>query len=220
MGILQIILVIVLIGTAGYGLFVCVTDKAPMYFQMVICAMLSCAFSAIDSSLLYSLLGIYPVGFKISGLSMFASFMFILSANYGSMDNVIDEHRKEERKYRLISLLAPAVIILELSLFAVLGKASIADKIFLAVTNIPAIFASYFNLKHAIFPDFSIGFVKSMRPYNVVAVLFLLFTVFLNITSFFEGYTFYNIATVLCILVDLLMVPTCKYGIDKSKKIF
>lgn len=219
MGILQIILVIVLIGTSAYGIFVCVTDKAPMYFQLVICAMVSCAFAALDSSLLYSLLGIYPVGFKISGLSMFASFMFILSANYGAMDDIIDEHRKEERKYRLISLLAPAVIILELSLFAVFGKATIADKIFLAVTNIPAIFASYFNLKHAIFPDFSFGFIKSMKPYNMVALLFLIFTVLLNITSFLEGYTLYNVATVLCIVVDLLMIPTCKYGMDKRKNL-
>ena len=135
------------------------------------------------------------------------------------MDDVIDERRKEERKYRLISLLAPAVIILELSLFVILGKATIADKIFLAVTNLPAIFASYYNLKHAVFPDFSLGFVKSMKPYNVVALLFLFFTVFLNITTFFEGDTFYNIATALCIAADLLMVPTCKYGIDKRKKL-
>lgn len=58
-----------------------------------------------------------------------------------------------------------------------------------------------------------------MKPYNVVALLFLFFTVFLNITSFLEGYTLYNIATVLCIVFDLLMVPTCKYGIDKRKNL-
>ena len=32
---------------------------------------------------------------------------------------------------------------------------------------IPAIFAVYFNLKHAFIPDLDFGFVKAIMPYNV-----------------------------------------------------
>ena len=30
-------------------------------------------------------------------------------------------------------------------------------------------FASYFNLKHFLIPDFDFGFIKAIKPYNILA---------------------------------------------------
>ena len=44
-------------------------------------------------------------------------------------------------------------------------------RIFAFLGWLPAIFASYYNLKHSILPDCGFVFVKAVRPYNITAVI-------------------------------------------------
>ena len=42
-------------------------------------------------------------------------------------------------------------------------------KIAVLLVWIPAAVSVYYNLKHAIIPDFDFGFIKAIKPYNVLA---------------------------------------------------
>ena len=53
---------------------------------------------------------------------------------------------------------------------AVIEDVAISTKVVYALVWIPAIFSVYFNLKHAIIPNFDFGFIKAIKPYNCFAV--------------------------------------------------
>ena len=46
----------------------------------------------------------------------------------------------------------------------------LATKIAAFLVFLPAIFSVYYNLKHAIIPNFDFGFIKAIKPYNILAV--------------------------------------------------
>ena len=62
-----------------------------------------------------------------------------------------------------------AAILLVLNMFA---NVPISTKVVYFVLWIPAMYCSYFNLKHAIVPDMGFGFVKAIRPFNRAALSF------------------------------------------------
>jgi hypothetical protein len=45
-----------------------------------------------------------------------------------------------------------------------------ATKVSVLLVWLPAMFSMYFNLKHAMIPDCDFGFVKAIKPYNILAV--------------------------------------------------
>jgi hypothetical protein len=45
-----------------------------------------------------------------------------------------------------------------------------ATKVAVGLVWLPAIFSLYYNLKHAVIPDFDFGFIKAIKPYNILAV--------------------------------------------------
>ena len=53
-----------------------------------------------------------------------------------------------------------------------LAVVPVSTKVIYSVLWIPAMFSSYFNLKHAIIPDMGFGFVKAIRPFNMSALSF------------------------------------------------
>ena len=44
-----------------------------------------------------------------------------------------------------------------------------ATKIAVLLVWLPAMVSVYYNLKHAIIPDFDFGFIKAIKPYNAFA---------------------------------------------------
>ena len=45
-----------------------------------------------------------------------------------------------------------------------------ATKVTYSLVWLPAIFSVYYNFKHAIIPNLDFGFIKAIKPYNVLAV--------------------------------------------------
>lgn len=154
-----------------YGLFRFFRNESASYVRMIVlgvgCAMLGRLFA----TLLYLVNGELFDGFNVGMLGIIGSFLFFFSANFGQMDSIVDDGSPKFRKTRIIALAAPlTVAILWCVIFAVYGfnEATVwggIEALFLAM-------ASYYHLKHLIIEDVGVGLIKSIRSYNLLALVY------------------------------------------------
>ena len=165
--------IVVLLAAIGiiYGIYMLVTKKLPLYFQLSVCAvgclMLGYIFDICD----YIVNGMLSNEYFIGYLGSIGSFLFLLTASIGYMDGIIDDGTSQMKKCRGIALIAP-VLVAVLWVPNMFANVPISTKIVYSVLWIPAMYCSYFNLKHAIIPDMGFGFVKAIRPFNIAALSF------------------------------------------------
>lgn len=167
--------IVVLLAAVGiiYGIYMLVTKKLPLYFQLSVCAvgclMLGYIFDICD----YAVNGIRDEEYIIGYLGSLGSFLFLLTASTGYMDGIVDDDTPKIKKCRYIAWIAPILLgmLLIPNMFA---DIPITGKVVYSILWIPAMLSSYFNLKHAIVPDMGFGFVKAIRPFNVAALSFTL----------------------------------------------
>ena len=81
------------------------------------------------------------------------------------MDRIVDDGSKKFRPARFIALIAPLCAILLYLPNGLMEDLPLATKIAALLVWIPAIFSVYYNLKHAIIPNFDFGFIKAIKPY-------------------------------------------------------
>ena len=110
------------------------------------------------------------VGFTPAYLGRIGFFLFFLAASYGQMDRIVDDGAKNLRPARIIALAAPLCAILLYLPNGLMEDLPTATKIAVLLVWMPAIFSLYYNLKHSIIPDLDFGFVKAIKPYNILAV--------------------------------------------------
>lgn len=154
-----------------YGFYMVITKKPPLYFQLniaaVACLLLGYIFEICD----YFVNGINGKDYMIGYLGSIGSFLFLLTASMGYVDGIIDDGTQEMKKCRWIALIGPVLTVF-FGVFNMLANVAVSTKIVYFFLWVPAIFSSYFNLKHAIISDMGFGFVKAIRPFNVAAVAF------------------------------------------------
>jgi hypothetical protein len=109
-------------------------------------------------------------GFTPAYLGRIGFFLFFIVASYGQMDRIVDDGSKKYRPYRYIALAAPLCAVLLFIPNATMEDVPTVTKISVMLVWLPAMFSLYYNLKHAIIPDFDFGFIKAIKPYNVLAV--------------------------------------------------
>jgi hypothetical protein len=109
-------------------------------------------------------------GFTPAYLGRIGFFLFFIAASYGQMDRIVDDGSKKIRPARYIALIAPFCAILLYLLNGWMEDLPIATKIAVLLVWLPAIFSLYYNLKHAIIPNLDFGFIKALKPYNILAV--------------------------------------------------
>ena len=109
-------------------------------------------------------------GFTPAYLGRIGFFLFFLTASYGQMDRIVDDGSKKLRSARLVALLAPLCAILLYLPNGCMEDLPLATKIAALLVWIPATVSVYYNLKHSLIPDFDFGFIKAIKPYNVLAV--------------------------------------------------
>ena len=109
-------------------------------------------------------------GFTPAYLGRIGFFLFFLAASYGQMDRIVDDGSKKFRPVRFIALLAPLGAILLYLPNGLMEELPVATKIAVSLVWLPAIFSVYYNLKHAIIPNFDLGFIRAVKPYNILAV--------------------------------------------------
>ena len=154
-------------------------------------------------------------GFTPAYLGRIGFFLFILTASYGQMDRIVDDGSPKLRASRFIALLAPLAALLLYIPNGTMEDVPLATKITYAVVWIPAVIAVYFNLKHAIIPDLDFGFIKALKPYNVL-VLCLSFAELLCLTAwdYYYGLQLALSAVVFGILCICTMIAA-KKGVEK-----
>lgn len=121
-------------------------------------------------------------GFTPAYLGRIGFFLFILTASYGQLDKIVDDGSSKIRHVRVIALIAPLLALLLYIPNVLIEDVATATKVVYVLVWIPAIISVYFNLKHAIIPDFDFGFIKAIKPYNIF-VLLLSFSELLCLTA-------------------------------------
>lgn len=144
-----------------------------LYFKIYLCAAASYAlFLLYDIISTLCLKILLPV--DIGGIGILGCGAFLLSANLGQMDGLVDERTKKSRTAGLTALIAPAVLGALLCVLVLSSKVSSAFKLLGIIPLSSGIIASYFHLKHILLPADSLGLLITVRPVNILALLFLL----------------------------------------------
>ena len=111
-------------------------------------------------------------GFQLGVFGVIGSLLFLFSANFGAMDSLADDKTKKFLKYRLISIAAPAAALILYIVFILLTDLPGSVKIASSLVTVFVMQASYFHLKHLIFPDVDLGIIKCLKPYNLLALIY------------------------------------------------
>lgn len=154
-----------------YGIYMLISGKPPLYFRLIIAAVACHILGYLFDICEFLVSGILSGGFMIGYLGTVGCFLFLLTASWGYMDEIIDDRTASMGKYRRIALVAPIVAAL-LLIPNLVADIPVKTKIVYAVLWIPAVFCIYFHMKHAIIPDNGFGFVNAIRPFNVAALSF------------------------------------------------
>ena len=154
-----------------YGLKHFFKKGKPLFLQTITLAMGSHALGSIYHLCQVLTSNVLIEGFTPAYLGRIGFFLFILTASYGQMDRIVDDGSKKMRPARYLALIAPMGAALLYVFNGVFGEASLETKIVYAFLWVPAAFAGYFNLKHAVIPNMDFGFIKAIKPYNVFALL-------------------------------------------------
>lgn len=165
-----------------YGLRHFFKKGKPLFLQSITMAMGSHALGSIYH-MCQSLTSENVVeGFTPAYLGRIGFFLFILTASYGQLDRIVDDGSPGMRKSRIIALLAPVLALLIYIPNALPEDIAVSTKVVYALVWLPAMISVYFNLKHAIIPDLDFGFIKAIKPYNLL-VLLLSFSELLCLTA-------------------------------------
>ena len=159
------------------------TRKKPFYMKLLVCA--AGCFMLEQQLLLINLwCGVHEV-FSIGMLGILGCNYFLLSANYGTLDKIVDDRAIENRPARLLAIIAPVIIALLClnAFFAWRDKDIICDILWMLML-LPAIPASYFNLKHILLPEDAGGFLRATRNSNISAlILYVIMTFFVRCSA-------------------------------------
>lgn len=108
----------------------------------------------------------------VGSLGVFGTNLFLLSANYGALDKVVDETKLQTSK-KLLSLIVPIILMISVVLIFLEWKnKDMLCAIVFALILIPAIPASYYNVKHLLLPQDELGILKATKSCNIMSLVF------------------------------------------------
>lgn len=197
-----------------YGLIVTGRKNTALYFKLVLgavgCNALGYFYDVCELLTTNDL----SEGFTISYLGSIGCFLFLLTANLGYLDGVIDDRTNKMKASRFLALLAPLGVALSY-LPNVFAEIDLDTKISYALIWLPAAFSAYYNLKHVLIPDMGFGFVRAIRPFNVCSLIYIA-TNLLHYTVWnYFGWTAILLTGILQGLSIFALIITAKYGVEK-----
>jgi hypothetical protein len=198
-----------------YGLKHFFKKGKPLFLQTITMAMGSHALGSIYHLCQSLTSDVLIEGFTPAYLGRIGFFLFFITASYGQMDKIVDDGSSKMKPSRYIALSAPICAVLLYIPNYIIKDVPIHTKIVYAFVWVPATIAVYFNLKHAIIPDMDFGFIKAIKPYNILALL-LCFSELICLTAW--DYYYMVPLAVSAILFSFLCICTiiaAKKGVDK-----
>lgn len=153
-----------------YGAIKLFGSKKPLYMKLLVCAT-GCFMLEQQLFLINIWCGVEEM-FSIGMLGILGCNYFLLSANYGTLDKVVDDGSKANRTIRIISSIAPIIIVIAcINVFLVWKDKDTICALMWVLMLLPAIPASYLNLKHILLPVDDFGFLKATRLCNISALI-------------------------------------------------
>ena len=169
---------------------------------------------------LYQVVRLITIGdilenFQLGVFGVIGGLLFLFSANFGAMDSLADDGSKEFTKYRIIPLLAPIPATMIYVVFLLIPDFPILVKVVSAVITAFVACASYYNLKHLIFPDVDYGVINCLKTYNFLALVFEYLCIAEMLANSRGNEIVALIIGVLMGAVLIVIVPTVERGIKK-----
>ena len=155
-----------------YGIVKFFKPRKAVYAQMITLAVGCVAFGRLYQVVRLLTGGDMFNGFQLGVFGVIGSLLFLFSANFGAMDSLADDRSREFIKYRLISLAAPVAALVLYIIFVWFTDLPRSVKLASALVTVFVMQASYFHLKHLIFPDVDLGIIKCLRRYNLLALIY------------------------------------------------
>lgn len=201
-----------------YGAIQFFRPKKALYGQMITLALLSVVIGRTFSIVRILSGGDYTGRFQLGTLAIIASLMFFFSSNYGTLDSIVDDGSKENRRYRMLAMIAPLLTVILFVPFFLTADISVFWKGQGAVILFFVALCSYFHLKHLIIPDIEFGVVRSIRPYNFLALLYMFSSIIEFLALSRDNQVLTLVACCFSGIFLLLMLPMITYGLKKSRK--
>ena len=194
-----------------------IKGRAPLFHRMIVFGVGCAALGRLYETFILFTQSKMQSGFHVGKLGIIGSFLFFISANYGQINSLADDGSKKFRKYRSIAHIAPlAVAGLYTLSFSFTGftETAVVD---LVISGIICQ-ASYFHLKLLIFPDAEGGIIRTLRPFNLMALIYA----FLCMAEMFfvaagMSEVFFMIDFALLSICLLLILPLLERRIRKRK---
>lgn len=160
------------LGGFVYGAFRFFRPRAAIFPQMI-----TLSSGVIIFGRLYQIIRIVTISdvlehFHLGMLATIGSLLFLFAANFGAMDSLVDDGSKALRKYRLIPLAAPAIVLADYLVLFYFTEQPTLTKVIAGIISAVIGAASYFNLKHLIIPDVDYGIIRCLRQYNLLALIY------------------------------------------------
>ena len=146
--------------------------RKPLYFQLLICAV-GCL--ALEQLFIVVAIwcDIFNPNSNLGMIGLFGCNFFLLSANYGQLDSIIDDGSSAYTSVRRIAFVAPIILVVAIVPAVLLVVSGPTKAILMLITMlIPACPASYFNFKHLLMPMDDFRFLQGTRKCNLFALAF------------------------------------------------
>lgn len=212
--IMNLWILICALGGSCYGFYRFYRPKKALFLKMIGGGVSCLMFTELFMVIYMATQGDFALGFHVGMLGIIGSFMFLLSANYGQMDGLVDNRSKKLRATRIKALAAPAVIILLYVLFCALVD-PIDVRIPVGIVTAFIVPCSYYNFKHIIIYDVKLGIIRQLRLYNILALAYAVFTMLLFIGLYANIVPLYIVSCICIGLIAAAILPVLKRGVDK-----
>ena len=173
-----------------FGLFACYRKTCPLYFRLLLfgvgCFFLEEIYYLTD----YICIGDWSDSFSFACFGSGGCYAFMLSANYGLMDGIVDDGCSNSKAARRIGKIAPLMLVLIFivcSVYSYKTDGRLFPIVLMLISKFTAFPASYFQLKHLVLKD-EIGYILSyLKPCNAMG-LAVIFLDFISDASYTFGY--------------------------------
>ena len=158
----------------GFGAAKLFKKKKPMYLKLLVCA--AGCFAIQQLSCVVNIWCGVTAPVSIGMLGIFGCNFFLMSANFGTLDKVVDDG-KGSKKARTGAFIAPVIMAaLTVAAFLAWKDKDMFCAVMWLVMLLPALPASYYNLKHILLPMDPFEFLRATKPCNIAALAFYIVT--------------------------------------------
>ena len=197
----------------GYGAVKLFKKKKPLYLQILVSA--AGCFAIQQLSYVVNIWCDVTEAVSIGMFGIFGCNFFLLSANYGTLDKIVDDG-KGSAKARAISIIAPVIMaVLAVAAFLAWKDKELFCAVMWLVMLIPALPASYFNLKHILLPMDPFEFLRATKPCNIAALVFYIVTAAYGICSASQNST---VSGILSVAMSLSVLGLSLCAVKGAKK--